>query len=119
MELAELILRQRQFDNNHGWDSTRACDPRRIKLLANDVIGLVGEIGEFANILKKIQLLERFPSQMVDELDRRSPDLSEEIVDAFVYLIRICGHLNVDIEKVYLEKLQRNKLKYDRFEQKT
>ena len=86
---------------------------------AKDLVGLIGEIGEFANILKKIQLLESTPNEMANEFDQRRPELCEEIVDSLIYLIRISGHLDLDVENAFLDKIRRNEEKYRRFELKT
>lgn len=116
MELRELISSQREFDDRHGWGDRPLAAGEIISLVEKDVIGLVGEIGEFANILKKLQLMERFPDKFSKEWQLRQPDLSEEIIDTFIYLVRIAGHLNVDLETAYKEKMLRNAQKYRDYE---
>ncbi|WP_249649231.1 hypothetical protein, partial [Lysinibacillus sp. D4B2_S17] len=77
-----------------------------IELINKDLIGFVGEIGEFSNLNKKLNLMyNRFSEdELKEKFNEFPPDLKEELVDAFIYLIRISSHLNMDISKEYLRK---------------
>lgn len=59
MEMAELVDLQKRFDESHGWGTSKADEATTVELIARDIVGLVGEVGEFANLIKKLQLLER------------------------------------------------------------
>lgn len=69
------------------------------------VLGLVGEAGEVADILKKIQ---RGSKTMEDVL----PDLKTELIDVFHYWLLIVGMLNIDIAEVYAEKRAYNEQRF-------
>jgi NTP pyrophosphatase (non-canonical NTP hydrolase) len=114
MTLNELIEAQKSFDNRHGW-KIATSDDERLNLISRDIIGLVGEFGEFANQIKKIQLMDFDRNAVSKELVSRHSNLSEELIDTLIYLVRIAGHLNIDLEKTYREKLKVNDKKYSRF----
>jgi NTP pyrophosphatase (non-canonical NTP hydrolase) len=117
MTLSELIEIQRQFDQRHGW-KIASSDDEKLTWISRDIIGLLGEFGEFANLIKKIQLLDHDSAAVTREFRRRHSELSEELVDTLIYLVRLAGHLDVDFEKSYLQKLEWNKAKYSKFEGK-
>lgn len=52
MELNKIIEIQENFDSKHGWSSKEIKNiDLLIESLQDDTIGIVGELGEFANIL--------------------------------------------------------------------
>ena len=117
MNINEIVKTQKDFDSKHGW----VPNDNIIEIMSfinKDIIGILGELGEFANKIKKINLiLERNSIEDVKKLYLEYKDnLSEEIIDTFIYLIRIASHLNIDIEKEYLKKLKYNTEKYKGFE---
>lgn len=116
MQLRDLVSSQREFDDRHGWNPIGGEPQKIMNAVERDLVGLLGEIGEFANVLKKIQLLERFPEKMETEWRHRQTDLGEEVVDALIYLVRIASHLNIDLEQSYIEKMRKNAQKYRDFE---
>lgn len=118
MDLNELISIQNEFDKAHGWSLDSDKLTELINLLHRDLVGLLGELGEFANILKKITLVDEKSNleesqKLFEEL---KGNLSEELIDTLIYLIRIASHLRVDVEKEYLKKSNFNKAKYKNYE---
>lgn len=113
MELSELVSTQQQFDREHGWtpvphDSNEVCN-----FIARDLIGLFGEMGEFANVVKKLQLE---PTQdRAASLERARPQLAEELVDFFIYVVRVAAYLQIDLEREYIDKLSKNDVRFRRF----
>jgi len=75
--------------------------------LAFDVLALAGEVGELANIVKKIER---------GSLDRRSAAVRREMVmeatDVYIYLMNIFGVLGVDPEKSYQLKRAENEQRF-------
>ncbi|KPA17759.1 nucleotide pyrophosphohydrolase [Candidatus Magnetomorum sp. HK-1] len=116
MDLKELIKLQKKFDQKHNWipNSTKET----IEYINKDLIGLFGEIGEFSNIVKKINLFHERNSngKYNDKIQILINSLKEEVVDSFIYLTRLVSYLNIDLEKEYFEKLSKNELKYKEFE---
>lgn len=118
MNLNELVKIQYEFDNRHGWNVDQNNIKDLLKALSSDLIGMIAEVGEFANVLKKISLEEnRLNMQDLKSMyEDRQPQLAEELVDAFIYLARICSHMNIDLEKEYLNKLNFNATRYRPYE---
>lgn len=116
MTLQELIKIQMEFDKKHGWaiDHDQSDLGTFLDSLSDDILGLVGEVGELANIVKKIKL--ELKSLGSDTTNEQLPAMSEEFVDILIYVVRISMHLNIDIEKEYLKKLNKNKIKFKKYE---
>lgn len=114
MNFEELLHTQNEFDKIHGWVSSNENITDFLSSLDDDIIGLIGEVGEFANIVKKIKLNHK--TLGVDTRDEHIEGLKEEFIDSLIYLIRIATHLNIDIEKEYLKKLSTNKKRFTIYE---
>jgi len=118
MHFNELMALQESFDRRHGWTLNTGNLSDLIEMLHRDVVGLIGEVGEFANILKKLTLIQHSSrsSETPDAFESSKSQLSEELIDALIYLLRIATYLNVDIEKEYLAKMAFNEQKYKEHE---
>ena len=107
MTLKELADIQRQFDRQHEsefpWDTPISQD--NIPMLGFTLLALSGEVGETANLVKKIW---RGDCTLLD----KQVDLQEEIADIFSYLLKLTNQLDIDLEQAYLKK---NKKNYERF----
>lgn len=55
---------------------------------------------------------------MKDEFHQCRKDLSMELVDSFIYVLRLAGLLDIDLEEAYLEKHSINMEHFDQFETK-
>ena len=118
MDISNIVSKQKEFDENHGWTHNSNTISEKLDFINKDIIGLVGEIGEFSNLVKKLNLINnRFST---NELDKKfhefSPKLQEELIDAFIYLIRLSSHLNMDISQEYNKKLNINKVRFEEYE---
>ena len=116
MNLKKIMEIQKEFDSIHGWTPQPYLED--ILLAINkDIIGIVGELGEFSNQIKKLNLIS--DSNKKNELqisyNEKKENLSEEIVDTFIYIIRLASHLEIDLEQEYLKKLEINKVKFKEF----
>ena len=118
MDLETLIRLQREFDSKHNWNPPSDDNLAVFRAIQSDLIGIFGEIGEFANIIKKISLEVGHDknSDLEAILKDRKHDLAEELVDGFIYLVRLASHLNIDVEKSYIEKLALNEQRFKRYE---
>lgn len=118
MDINELTALQESFDREHGWGLKSDNLSELLDMLHKDLIGLLGELGEFANNLKKVTLVHDRSGTVESNklLEESKKQLREELVDTLIYVIRIAAHLNIDIEKEYLEKLEYNKRKYQEYE---
>lgn len=117
MDLEKIMKIQQEFDNQHAWNNSSDF-PEIINAINKDIIGLIGEIGEFSNIIKKINL--DLDSGKMDSAHKKfhkmNPNLDEELVDSFIYLIRIANHLNINLSQAYLNKKDKNAIKFNEYE---
>ncbi len=93
MEIRELTHQMHRFVRSKGWYEPASSRPQTLKNLA---ISLVLEAAE---------VLEQF--QWQDQpMDKEM--LAEELADVFLYLLQISSLAEIDLEKVTLEKLEKN-----------
>jgi NTP pyrophosphatase (non-canonical NTP hydrolase) len=118
MNIQQMAERQAEFDRRHGWSTLNTDDSNRIAWLKEDLIGLVGEIGELANEVKKLTLESRLlpAEELASLLKKAQPKLADELIDTFIYLLRLATTLNVDLEKQLIEKQAKNEARFKRFE---
>ena len=118
MDIKELVSIQKQFDKQHGWSLQTNNVTEVLSLIGKDLIGLFGEIGEFANLINKLtRESDRIDDQQVGiQFNRVKNDLNEEFIDTLIYMVRIATHLDIDIEQTYLNKLAINRDRFRRFE---
>lgn len=115
MDLKELMDRQKAFDDAHGWSATDASPSEVLAAVSDDLVGLLGEAGELANIVKKLRMRETLGS-VDSEFEGKRPELAEEVVDTLIYLLRIATHLGVDVEGEYEKKMELNRKRFAEFE---
>ena len=117
MDIKELMCIQSEFDKEHGWSLEGRGPSELLAWLHKDLVGLFGELGEFANDLKKITLKHEIRDMKSDikTFQKLKGALSEELIDAFIYLMRIAVHLEIDVEREYIKKLKSNRRKYKQF----
>ena len=118
MKIQEIMEMQKEFDRKHGWNLKSADTKELLETINKDLIGLFGEIGEFANLIKKLNIDLEITSEkdLTEKLMKSNGALKEEIIDIFIYLIRISTHMNVNISDEYLRKLKFNEKKYKKYE---
>src|SRR5436190_20432898 len=101
MEIAELIARQRAFDEAHAsrfeWAQTISAD--RTQPLQYIALALAGEVGELANVVKK---LERGDFDYAHAMSL----LQDEVADVLIYLLKLSYQADIDLEAAFLETLK-------------
>ncbi len=111
MTLQELIQLQREFDSIHEgnfkWNSK--ITDSNIEMLEFLLVSLTGEVGEVANIVKKIVRGDF-------KLGEKKPDIQEELVDVFIYLLKLSYQLDIDLENAYIEKMKKNRERFLKYE---
>lgn len=111
MTLQELIGLQKEFDGKHRgnfkWDS-KVTDSN-IEMLEFLLVSLTGEVGEVANIVKKIVRGDF-------KLSERKSDIQEELADVFIYLMKLSYQLDIDLEKAYMAKMGKNRERFLNYE---
>ena len=112
VELSALIQEQIERDRRRGFHVDFTTDDERIDQLMRDLVGLVGEVGEFANLLKKIQLARTTQGYVAPSLDEARSALREELADAAIYLFRLATVLGGELERAIVEKIHLNDQRY-------
>lgn len=109
MQLKDIQELQQSFDKSHQMklDFYEKIDEKNLPALEHLVVCLLGELGEFSNLLKKVVRGDYELKDVKDSLD-------EELVDVFIYLIKIANQFDVDLENGYLNKLEKNKIKFEK-----
>lgn len=113
MDLREIRELQATFDAKHGlgqpWDTpvTQAT----LNTLEHLLVCLLGELGEFANEVKKIV---RGDTEYSESLSA----LKDELADVFVYVVKLANQMDIDLEHEYLRKLEINEKRFRAFERK-
>jgi NTP pyrophosphatase (non-canonical NTP hydrolase) len=114
MNFKELVNIQQQFDKEHGWNTNSKTIKEFIENINSDIVGLIGEIGEFSNVIKKIRLDAL--SNNTDSRKKYESILHEELIDIFIYFIRLSTYFNIDIEHEYSIKLYKNINRFKQYE---
>ena len=111
LTISDLLKKQRAFDEQHAGDIPFFTEIGEANLddLEHLIVCLLGELGEFANLVKKVRRGDMPLSIAKRELD-------EELVDVFIYLLKIAGQFNVDLESGYVQKMERNAEKFEKFQ---
>lgn len=121
MDINEIVELQKEFDAAHNWNLKDKRAKTVVQQINKDLIGLYGEIGEFSNLIKKLNLdiENKVEGERFDEkFQMFKYELEEELIDSFIYLVRMATHLNIDISEKYLYKLNKNKRRFKKYESK-
>lgn len=118
MDLNEISKQQIKMDELHGFPVKFPTVREKFQQLTKDLVGLFGEIGEFANIVKKINIKLERPEEYKFELSDADTLLREELVDSLIYIIRIGAILDIDLQKELLKKMQSNAVRYEQLHRK-
>ncbi|HEY8263238.1 MAG TPA: hypothetical protein VIG26_02660 [Methyloceanibacter sp.] len=110
--LASLIRQQIDADRAHGFPVDFVDDAARCSQISKDLVGLLGELGEFANLIKKVELTTTRPGYVSADLAVAEPHLRQELADVQIYLLRLAHLLRTDLGKAVIEKMQSNDDRY-------
>ena len=112
--MKEIFEFQKKFDRMRGWDwSSPANEEERMRFLQHGTIALAGEVGEFANILKKA--MRHYESTGELPNSETYEGLKEELVDVFIYVVKISLALGLDLAEGYYDKMKINDKKFAKY----
>lgn len=114
MNIDDLRKIQIKLDKEIGFPVDFSDEKSKYNQITKDLVGLFGEIGEFSNIVKKINIKNEKKSDYDLDIDLAEELLKEEWVDCFIYLLRLSAILDINIEEAVLEKIKRNNVRYDK-----
>ena len=111
MEFRTICRMQSEFDAAHAsngrWD--QRVSESNLQLLEHLLVCLVGEVGESANLVKKV-----VRGDLTYEAARA--DLGGELADTFIYLIKLCNQTGIDLEQEFLKRLEYNRERFKKYE---
>ena len=108
LTLKEICEKQEDFDKKtaiKGRGFYKKINGSNLHELEHLIVCLLGELGEFSNITEKIVRGDKVLNEVKAELD-------EELVDTFIYLIKIANQFDVDLESGFMAKLEKNKKRF-------
>ena len=100
MDLEAVKLKLREFSRERDWEQFH--NPKNLTMALSVEVAELVEIFQWSN---------SGGLEEVKDLKIRK-DIEEEIADIFNYLLKICDCLEIDLEKVALEKIAANEKKY-------
>jgi len=113
MELRDIQRMQKDFDLEYFrefWEIEGYEDfLDRLEYL---VVALTGEIGEFANLVKK---LRREYMHMGIEKNEYVSRLREELTDIFIYTLIAANLLDMDLEEWFKKKMEFNRERFKKY----
>lgn len=97
----------REFDRKRDWNRYEKKMGREEKLqyVSQLLVGLMGELGEFANEVKKSHRDSVWKEQ----------ELKEELTDTFVFLLKLSLALDMDLKQEFYKKMKRNEDRFKHF----
>lgn len=113
MDIKEIMYIQNQFDETHksNFEWSQKISEDNIDMIKFLTIALSGEVGELSNLIKKII---RGDSSIEDVKDQ----IQEELADIFIYTVKFCNQMSIDLEAVFLDKHEKNKQRFKHYEKK-
>ena len=112
MEIKQIVEMQVKSDEVNGFPVKFSGLNERYDQLTKDLVGLIGEVGEFANIVKKINIKLARPDEYELDFGAAEGSLREELVDSLLYVFRISAMLEFDLEEAVLKKIRLNSTRY-------
>ncbi|MGI2868798.1 hypothetical protein [Vibrio alginolyticus] len=111
MDIKQLKKIQIEQDQSFGFPVKFRNDIEKYNQLTKELVGFFGEVGEFSNVVKKINL--KLDNDKYDyDIELAKELLAEELVDSLIYILRISEILDVDLENETLKKIKKNRERY-------
>ena len=101
MNIEALQAKLRTFAQERDWDQFHS--PKNLAM------ALAGEAGE---LLEHFQWLTEEQSKALPADEAKKKQVSEELADVGIYLVRLCDKLGIDLEQAIEAKMAANALKY-------
>ena len=98
-----------KFSESRGWFYHKANNTDdMISKLGYNAVAISGEVGEFANLVKKVM---RNKEKLNDEM---LSHMKEEVTDVFIYVLLASKLLNMDLETEFLKKQEKNEGRFEK-----
>ncbi len=110
----DIIEKQREYDEEYGWEWRDLDHDERLQALQYLVIGLSEEVGEVCGPVKKMLRDSRLDDVEFD-FDKVREEVREEVADIQIYLIKLADVLGIDLEEEHHSKTEKNKDRYEEY----
>lgn len=114
MDIKDLFRMQAEFDAAHGFPVGFDNKRDTYDQINRDLVGLLGELGEFANVVKKVGLHFATPVDYPFDISKAENGMEEELADTLIYMARISTLLGIDLEAAMIRKIESNSRRYER-----
>ena len=112
-DFSDMVKFQRNFDKKHGWLWWEFKDNKEfLDKMQDATLALVGEVGEFSNVLKKMR---REHGSLGNFDEKLLPSLKEELIDIYIYFLILSIMLDIDVPEEYYKKMQVNEQRFKKF----
>jgi len=101
MDIKKYQEKVRHFVSERDWEQFH--NPKNL------VMALSVEVSELVEIFQWLTLEQ---SNAIIQSKKEMKEINDEVADAFIYLIRLCDKLDIDLEKAVHEKMKTNGEKY-------
>ena len=107
MELKDLISRQREFDERHAskFEWSQRASSENTQPLLYVALALAGEIGELANVVKKLERGDITYEQALVQAE-------DEAADVLIYLLKLSYQTGIDLEAAFINKQRANEVRF-------
>jgi NTP pyrophosphatase (non-canonical NTP hydrolase) len=106
MKLKDIQKFQAEYDKKY-WRVNKRIPTRELLLFLSTA--LAGEMGEFANLVKKLYRQKRWRVGYARDKKRNlKAEMADELIDVFIYTLIIAETLGIDLEKEYFKKQEKN-----------
>jgi hypothetical protein len=92
----ESLSARMRVDSEHWFPALHDGDTAGVPLFMHYTLGLAGEAGEVANVVKKLN--------RDGPTDDRMADLGAELADVLIYLLLLAGEVGIDLAGAYEAK---------------
>ena len=101
MDIKGIKSKLSAFAKERDWDQYHS--PKNL------VIALAGEVGE---LVEHFQWLTEEESRSLAKDRKKLANVSEEVADLAIYIVRLCDKLGIDLEEAIEAKIKMNAAKY-------
>lgn len=104
MDIENIEKKIAEFSSDRNWDKFH--NPKNL------VMAMSVEASELVEIFQWLDF-----EQAANLEGDKKEHMKQEIADIVIYLMRICMHYDIDLEKAILEKMKLNEKKYPLFDE--
>lgn len=98
-------IQKTSFADSHRWFEDYHFNHTQHELRVHYALGMCGEVGELANLVKKVNRGD------MDWEDAKM-EIGEEMADVLTYLLNLAEDMDIDLEAEWASKRRQNELRF-------